>query len=182
LDNLPSKEKAISIVLIGRKETMDKKHNLYESSLEQGWNETKTYDINKLFLVAFFGGVIPILALGIKNAKWLKVSLKWIYPLIAFGVILLLAKYLLYVPSIEGEAFIDNRTVRFGYKAGSIILFLLFKLLLNKAFKQHLVTQGETEPLLKDAIVWIVMGGIIEVLIGMFISPDIWQVLFDQFK
>lgn len=161
---------------------MANKQDLYESSLDQGWQETKTYDINKFFLVAFFGGVIPMLVLGIRNAKWLRVSLKWIYPLIAFGIVLLLAKYLLYVPSIEGDAFIDNRMVRYGYKAGSIILFLLFKLLLNKAFNQHLVTHGETEPLLKDAIIWIIIGGIIEVIIGMVISPDIWQVLFNQFS
>ena len=161
---------------------MDNKQNLYESSLDQGWHETKTYDINKLFLVAFFGGVIPMLVLGIRNAIWLRVSLKWMYPLIAFGIALLLTKYLLYVPSIEGEAFVDNRMVSFGYKAGSIILFIFFKLLLNKAFNQHLVTHGETEPLLKDAIIWIIIGGIIEVIIAMIISPDIWQVLFDQFS
>ena len=72
---------------------MTKSQDLYQSSLENGWQDSKSYDINQLLYVAFFGGVIPLIVLGRRNANWLQVSNKKLIPLIIIGIILIIGKF-----------------------------------------------------------------------------------------
>lgn len=144
---------------------MTKSQELYQSSLDKGWKETKSYDINKLFFVAFFGGVIPLIVLGMRNAKWLQVPVKHLYPILAVGVLLIVGKFLLVLPTVEGSLPFDERGLKYGYKIGCVLLFLFLKYILNKPFQQHMFTEGGTEPLLKTAIIWTLIGAAIEFLV-----------------
>lgn len=146
---------------------MAKTQELYQASLEKGWQETKSFDINKLFLVGFFGGVIPLIVLGRMNARWLNVSLKKIYPMIVLGIILIIGKFILLRAVLEGSLPIETRDIKFGYKLGCIIMYFYLKYLLKKPFQQHMVTNGETEPLLKTAMYWVVIGIGIELIVLM---------------
>lgn len=133
-------------------------HELYQPSLASKWRESKTFDINKFFIVGFFGGVTPLLVLGWKNADWLKVPRKKIYPIIAFGVVLVLAKALLLLAANGGMLQFNTSGLKLFYKFGCILIFFYLKFLLNKPYKQHLLTSGDTEPLLKTAIIWSLIG------------------------
>lgn len=142
---------------------MVKTNELFQPSLENGWKETKTYEINRLFLVAFFGGTIPTIILGTRNARWLNVPKKYINLLIVLGVLFTIFDFGLFYFYTQGDFSPDSRPlIKFGLKLSAIILFFLYKLVLNKPFQQHMVIDGEITPILKPAILWIVIGGIIE--------------------
>ncbi|WP_070119685.1 hypothetical protein [Bacillus marinisedimentorum] len=148
---------------------MSQPERLYEASLDEGWQETRTYDINRLFLVAFFGGVIPMVALGTRNAKWLGAQKNAVYALVAAGAVMLTAKIVLVAMVSAETGPIDKDMIKYGYKIGSVLLFLGYKFLLNKPFQQHLVTGSKVEPLLGSALKWIVIGVIVEaaLIIGL---------------
>lgn len=137
-------------------------YDLYRPSLKEGWNQTKTYDINRLFFVAFFGGVIPMMVLGIRNSKWLKLPKLQTYFLLATSVLVLLAEVvILYI--YANDTFTEgSRIPRVSVKILSILLFFLYQYVLNKPFQQHLYTNGEVEPILKSALLWITLGVIIQ--------------------
>lgn len=144
---------------------MEGTQHLYQPSLKEGWKETKSYDINNFFLVAFFGGVIPLLVLGTKNATWLKVSKKVIYSLIALGILLLAMKFTFVYFVTNGTIEMDNRMIRYGYKIGCVLLYLLYRKVLKQPFQQHMITVDQTLPILKPALLWIMVGIIVEIIL-----------------
>ena len=151
---------------------MDKPLELYQSSLDKGWQDSKSFDINKLFLVAFFGGIIPLIVLGRRNANWLHVPTKKLYPLIAISIVLVVSKFLLVHAALEGYVPFGIREIRNGFKISLVLLFLYLKHILSKPFQQHMVTNGETEPLLKTAIIWTLIGGVIETILLFILVPS----------
>lgn len=48
---------------------------------------TKSYNIANLFYVAFFGGVVAMSVLGIRNSKWLQIEKKYIRLLTAMSIL-----------------------------------------------------------------------------------------------
>lgn len=136
--------------------------DLFQPSLQDGWSQTKSYDINRFFLVAFFGGPLPMMVLGVRNAKWLNVprgNMNW---LIAASVLVLLVQAVLFYMYAEGVFAEGNRTPRYATQILAVLLFFFYKFVLNKPFQQHLLTNGELEPLLKPALLWMILGGIIQ--------------------
>lgn len=151
---------------------MKTSESLYQPSLQQGWTETKSYDISRLFLVAFFGGAVPLMIMGGLNAKWLNVPKKSTYPLIAIGILLIIAKFVLFAGLEQGTLTFDDSFLRYGYKIGCVLLFLLYSSLLKKPFQQHMMTVGTTLPMLKPALLWMLLGVIVEfVIMFMVIVP-----------
>lgn len=144
---------------------MEQTNHLYQHSLKEGWKETKSYEIKNLFLVAFFGGVIPLLILGTKNATWLKVSRKVIFSLIGLGILLISMKFMFIYFTTQGISQIDNSTIRYGYKIGCVLLYLLYLKVMKKPFQQHMVTVEHTLSILKPAIVWMIVGMIVELIL-----------------
>ena len=72
--------------------------NLFKPTIQEGQFEaTKSYDINKLFYVAFFGGILATIIVSTRNAKWLKITKQTINLLIGIGIGLLLVKVFLSV-------------------------------------------------------------------------------------
>lgn len=140
-------------------------YDLFQPSLKDGWNETKSYDINFFFLVAFFGGPIPMMVLGTRNAKWLNVPKLKTYLLLATSVLVLLTDVVIFYMYVDGAFAVGNRMPRYSMQFLSILLFLLYKYVLNKPFQQHLLTNGEIKPLFKPALLWIILGGIIQIAI-----------------
>ena len=55
--------------------------------------------------------------------------------------------------------------IKFGYRIGCVLLFIYLKTILKKPFQQHMVTNGETVPLIKPAIIWILIAIVIETVI-----------------
>ncbi|MUK89204.1 hypothetical protein GMD78_12560 [Ornithinibacillus sp. L9] len=149
---------------------MDNTESIYEKSVVPNTMGTKSFNIDNLFLVAFFGGVIPMVVLGAKNAKWLNISKKLIYMLIIFGAALLVTKLVFVAMITSGSLDLDNTTLNISYRVGSVLLFIAFKLVLNKAFHQHMVVCGKMEALLKPALIWIVVGIVVEFVLVVAVS------------
>lgn len=148
---------------------MEGTNHLYQPSLKEGWKETKSYEIKNLFFVAFFGGVIPLLILGSRNATWLKVSKKAIHSLIGVGIVLILMKFLFVYFSTQGIIQLDNQTIRYGYKIGCVLLYLLYLKVMEKPFQQHMVTVEHKLPILKPAILWMIVGAMVELILLSFV-------------
>jgi hypothetical protein len=69
--------------------------DIYQPSLEQGEDyQTRTYDINRLWYVAFLGGLVPTMILAARNAGWLRVDRKIINLVTGLGAAMLLVKLL----------------------------------------------------------------------------------------
>ncbi|WP_423802244.1 hypothetical protein [Neobacillus sp. SAB-20_R2A] len=140
-------------------------YDLFQPSLNDGWNQTKSYDINRFFLVAFLGGPIPMMVLGIRNAKWLNVPKAKTNMLLVASILVLIAQGVIFYMYADGAFTEGNRMPRYSMQILSILLFLLYKYMLNKPFQQHLVTNGEIKPLFKQALLWIILGCIIQLAI-----------------
>ncbi len=127
--------------------------------------ETKSYNFDKLFYVAFFGGIVPLVALGVKNAKWLRVKKQMISIIIVVGVFLLLLKAVVTVLVMGGSvAGFNLKILRWGFRGVALLFYLGYRFLLRRQYQQHLVTVGEFEPMLRDAMIWIAAAIVIEIV------------------
>lgn len=99
------------------------------------------------------------------NATWLKVSKKIIYLLVLLGILLVTIKFTFVYFATNGTVQIDNRTIRYGYKIGCVLLYLLYRKVLKKPFQQHMVTVEQTLPILKPTILWIIVGAGVELIL-----------------
>ena len=143
--------------------------DLFQPSLKDGWRETKSYDINRFFLVAFLGGALPLMVLGGRNAKWLNVPKVKRNLLVAASVVVLLVQAVIFY-LYANDAFAEgNRMPRYSIQILSVLLFFLYKFVLGKPFQQHLLTNGEIEPILKPALLWMILGGIIQFAIMIIV-------------
>jgi hypothetical protein len=143
--------------------------DIFQASLQEGeYDSTKSYDIGKFIYIAFFGGIIPTLILSLKNAKWLKADHRVLKIIFVAGIAALLIKVVIlgvsldWVTSFQSISSSGSRWLMRGVSVG---FFLASNYLLKDKYHQHLVIIGETEPLLKDAIIWIFIGKIIESII-----------------
>lgn len=145
---------------------------LFSPSLSDESNnvKTKTYDLPRLFLVAFFGGIIPITILGARNAKWLNVDKKKINLLIGLGTILFISELIFLALYISEYIIIDNSYINFIYRIVAIVLYLLFYNIMKTNFNAHIYFNGEITPLLKDALIWICIGIAVWILITVLLS------------
>ncbi len=132
--------------------------------------ETKTYDIRKILYVAFFGGVIPTVALGTKNSKWLGINKKIVYALICAGVLILATKMVVVSMFYSKFINVDRRVINLGYKGLSLLLYLAYYRCFKLSFNKHTFLGGETTPILKDAIIWILIGIVTEAALLYFVG------------
>jgi hypothetical protein len=111
-----------------------------------------------------------MMVLGTRNAKWLNVPKRHTYLLFVTCALVLLTNMVVFYMYANGSIPQENRIPRYSLRILSVLLFLLYKYVLNRPFQQHLVTIGETEPLFKQALFWVILGGIFEfAIIGMIL-------------
>ncbi|WP_053598227.1 hypothetical protein [Bacillus sp. FJAT-18017] len=145
-------------------------NDLFQPSLKDGWSKTKSYDINHFFLVAFFGGPIPMMVLGTRNAKWLNVPKLHRYFLVAVSFLVLIFNLVIFYMYSNGAFAEDNKMPRLSMQILSILLFFLYKYVLNKPYQQHVRMDGEILPLFKPALLWIVIGA--GILMAFLVAAD----------
>lgn len=141
---------------------MNETSNAFQVSEEYRASETKSYNIYHFFFVAFFGGVIPMMVLGTKNANWLHIPKKYSYSIIVVGILLLLSKYWAFSLVFNGTLLIKAQVVRYLYKFVCLLYYYLYLVMLTRPYKQHLSNQGELLPIIKPAIVWVIIGAVVE--------------------
>ncbi len=122
----------------------------------------KSYNISRLFYVAFLGGIIPIIVLGCKNMTWLKIDRKIIVISRIVGTILLVAQICLVMLYFRGLIEITVRSIVLTFKIVDIMLYLLYYFFMKTNFMIHFTFYSQTVPLLKPAIKWSMIGVIAE--------------------
>lgn len=154
---------------------MDK--DIFKPSLkEDGIRKTDTYDIRKLFYVAFFGGTIPITILGVRNSRWLGVKKGFVTAFYLIGALILVSKIFV-VALYMGDALeISSRNIRLGVRVADVLLYAFMYMVMNPKYKMHLMTGGEEQPLFKNALKWIIIGIVAELALlsaGGFIGAGL---------
>lgn len=140
--------------------------DLYSPSLQDhAVTKTKSYNISGLFLVAFFGGIIGVTVLGIRNAQWLRLEKKLIQLLVAISVILFICKTFVVYAISTGMLNIADSNVDNIVKAFGVLCFIFYYFMLKKPFKEHLAVGGDTEVLYKQGILWVLISVVIEVIL-----------------
>lgn len=138
-------------------------NDLFEPSLtRENYREIKTYQISRLFYVAFFGGVIPAVVLGSRNAKWLRIDKKMIGLMMLLGVAILFSKAVFAGLAAVNYIQYEAQTIRWVYHIACVLLYLGYYFLMKEKFQRHIMTGGEVQPLLKDAIIWSAAGMLVE--------------------
>ncbi|HEY9062013.1 MAG TPA: hypothetical protein VIO64_16135 [Pseudobacteroides sp.] len=156
---------------------MDK--SLFNPTLKtNGVSETKSYDISKLFYVAFFGGVIPITVLGSRNARWLGVKSQKINLFYIIGIFILVSKAIFAALILSKTIHISSRDMRLGIRIADVVFYLFMYFTMKPKFYQHILNGGIVTPLLKDALKWIAIGVAIEIMLligGVFVAYALQQ-------
>lgn len=146
------------------------KTEMYQPTLEQGWKETKSFDIHKLVFVGFFGGAIPLIIMGSMNAIWLKLETKKIIAIAAFGLAVVAAKYLILIYMMMQDSLAPNSSsLKMGYRVSCVLLYGLYYFTLRKEFNSHRYLNKEMVPILGTAIRWSIVGIVIEAIINIII-------------
>ncbi len=136
------------------------------------FEKLKSYDISQIFIVAFFGGIIPTVILGCINMKWLKIRKVIIVISAIIGALLLAAKMCLITLYFSGEIELAQRSIRLISKIGAVVLYCFYYFLMKSRFALYQTFYKGTEPLLKPAIKWIILGIIVEFVL-MYIGRSI---------
>lgn len=153
------------------------KENLFRPSLGNvDALPVKSYDVGRLFLVAFFGGFLSMAAIGTMNGNWLKLDKKILILLGALGILLLGAKVGLLYLMASGQVELDNRMYRRISQIGYVLYFAAYYLAMRRPFRLFVTTGGQPLPLLKPAILWILVGGAIETALALGIA---WSMNYD---
>ncbi|MGM7634844.1 hypothetical protein [Bacillus sp. Hm123] len=137
--------------------------SLYTASLSEGKDQqTKSYNLGSLFVVAFFGGVFAVTVLGLRNAKWLLLEKKYILQLAAFSVFALLLKLWGVYAVSHGVLEMEDSFMKVIGRGMGILVYLVYYFVLKRAFNDHLALGGETKPLMKDGIIWVLISAFVE--------------------
>ncbi len=133
----------------------------------------KSYNITYLVFVAMFGGFLPLMIMGGKNAFWLKVDRELIWILTAIGTVLLLSEYssAIYIWS-KINAGVDatyyneiKQYVRLGFIVLSILLYFGYRRVMIDEFRQYSLMERIYSPLFLEAILWIVFTKVFELVV-----------------
>ncbi|MEB2299751.1 hypothetical protein LAV72_08970 [Lysinibacillus xylanilyticus] len=144
--------------------------NLYEPSLtSKDVDRTRSYEISHLFFVALFGGILAIAALGIQNAKWLKIEKKHIQLLTIISIVLIIAKFAVVYAIGQQMLDIDKKYIKFIGRLFGAACFFIFFSFLNKPYKEHLAVDGEAQPLRRSSIILFIVSIIVDVTATVFL-------------
>ncbi|ADL50861.1 hypothetical protein [Clostridium cellulovorans] len=145
-----------------------------ETLTEAGENKIEIYDLQKMFFVAFLGGIIPTAVLGIRDAKKLKLSKNIMILLSVLAAIILIGKLAMYIKFLASGVQVnrtDFKSGRLYSKIAVIIFYLIYYKLIKDKYHTHIAMGGKIKPILKDAIIWSLVGGLAEMIfVGIFVG------------
>jgi hypothetical protein len=139
---------------------------LYKPTLTTGnIHTTKSYSIEKLFYVSFIGGTIGLTGLAVINAKMLGLSRTIISLMCLAAALVLMGKMALYYAFFHEMIELKKQYVRYIGRGMDIVLFGAFYFAMRRKYKHHLMLHGETLPILRAAILWIVLSIVAETVL-----------------
>lgn len=110
-------------------------HIYQPSILNENEDRTRSYVVNNLFFVAFFGGIIAIVALGMQNAKWLKLEKKYIRILTILSGLLIIGKLIMVYAIGQGILAIDEDYIKVFGRIIAVAGYFIFFAFLNRPIK-----------------------------------------------
>lgn len=137
-------------------------HIYQPSILNENEDRTRSYVVNNLFFVAFFGGIFAIVALGMQNAKRLKLEKKYILILSILSGLLITGKLIIVYVIGQGILAIDEDYIKVFGRIIAVAGFFIFFAFLNKPYKDHLAVGGQTESLWMPGFLACIVSGFIE--------------------
>jgi len=144
--------------------------NLYKPSLTgNDIGKTRSYDISNLFFVAMFGGLFAMAAVGLQNAKWLKIEKKYIQLLTIISIVLIIAKVAVIYAIGQQIIAIDEKSIIVVDRIFGIACFFIFFVFLNKPYKEHLAVDGGTELLRKSGFITLIDSSLLDALVTIFL-------------
>ncbi|PKU51229.1 hypothetical protein MHI04_09955 [Lysinibacillus sp. FSL K6-1151] len=144
-------------------------HIYQPSILNENEERTRSYVVNNLFFVAFFGGIFAIVVLGMQNAKWLKLEKKYIRILTILSGLLIIGKLIMVYAIGQGILAIDENHIKIFGRIIAVAGYFIFFAFLNKPYKDHLAVGGQTESLWKPGFLACMIAGFIEYLAMAFL-------------
>ncbi|WP_445479853.1 hypothetical protein ACULLL_06340 [Lysinibacillus irui] len=144
--------------------------DIYQPSLISVTEDrTRSYVVSHLFFVAFIGGIIAMVALGIHNAKSLKLEKKYIRTLTILSVFLIIGKLVIVYAIGQGILAIDEKYIKLLGRIFGVAGFFIFYAILNKPYKDHLAVSGETKSLWKPGFLACFISGFIDLITIKFL-------------
>jgi putative flippase GtrA len=152
--------KEVGFLHIGKEHVFLLDQELLRPSLKEGGvKATKSYDLDKLIYVGFFGGILPVLALGTVNAVWLRADKKRTMLLLTAGLTVLAGRFAAIVATgEEGAVFVHSRLA-------GIVMAFVYRFALKKRYRLHTVLQGEHKSMAKAGLVGVVAGFVAEAVL-----------------
>ncbi|MBI6863776.1 hypothetical protein [Lysinibacillus fusiformis] len=144
-------------------------HIYQHSLLNENEDRTRSYVVNNLFFVAFFGGIFAIVVLGMQNAKWLKLEKKYIRILTILSGLLIIGKLIMVYAIGQGILAIDEDYIKVFGRIIAVAGYFIFFAFLNRPYKEHLVVGGQTESLWMPGFLACIVSGFIEFIAIAFL-------------
>jgi glucan phosphoethanolaminetransferase (alkaline phosphatase superfamily) len=144
--------------------------DLFQPTLEEGYEPTKSFNFRYIYILAFFGGIIPVIVICGKNAKWLKISKGKIYALAALSVAVLIAKLVLIAMFFSGTLPIADNVIRNLYRIACIGMVGLYFLAMKEPYSRHRLAGLPFAPLKAYAIGCLIAGIVVEAALTMPIA------------
>lgn len=144
-------------------------HIYQPSLLNENEDRTRSYVVNNLFFVAFFGGIFAIVVLGMQNAKWLKLEKKYIRILTILSGLLIIGKLIVVYAIGQGILAIDEDYIKVFGRIIAVAGYFIFFAFLNRPYKEHLVVGGQTESLWMPGFLACIVSGFIEFIAIAFL-------------
>lgn len=144
-------------------------HIYQPSILNENEDRTRSYVVNNLFFVAFFGGIFAIVVLGMQNAKWLKLEKKYIRILTILSGLLIIGKLIMVYAIGQGILAIDEDYIKVFGRIIAVAGYFIFFAFLNRPYKEHLVVGGQIESLWMPGFLACIVSGFIEFIAIAFL-------------
>lgn len=144
-------------------------HIYQPSILNENEDRTRSYVVNNLFFIAFFGGIFAIVVLGMQNAKWLKLEKKYIRILTILSGLLIIGKLIMVYAIGQGILAIDEDYIKVFGRIIAVAGYFIFFAFLNRPYKEHLVVGGQIESLWMPGFLACIVSGFIEFIAIAFL-------------
>lgn len=139
-------------------------HDLFSPSLTEETEVIKeSYDISRLYLVAFFGGAISVTILAVINAQWLGLEKKWMRMMILAGLMVLSVKILLFYLISHSLIVMDNGILKIIYKTLCVAMAYGCAKCMEKRFNLFTHYGGKTKGILQPFLLSLLIAVPVEI-------------------
>ena len=147
------------------------REDLLQPSLSEDYIPAKSFNLRYIYILAFFGGVVPIIGICGKNAKWLGIEKNKIYKLAALGIFFLIVKIVLLFIHYSGTPELANRSVITTiYRICCLGLTYLYLRVMKEPYSRHRLANLPTERMRFYVILYMVVGFFVDILISFPIN------------